>query len=394
MNTLFKSLVVFVAMLCLAFTANAQDEWDQANTTNTTVTNTTDKMYRAGNVGIGTNEPKSTLSVNGDGSGQYGIYVTAPRQGASAAGLVSVMPAMQSNTDWNRGVLGSIVSGRGYSVGVQGYAYNSTPSSSGRAYGVYATAGNSSINYGLYATLRGNNRGAAVFGNAAVSDSSPDAIFNGKWAGYFLGRSYFSDQVGIGTNTPVTMLDIHGDASVNDNRIILRGGNDPHHVLAWKDDFVGRKIDGPVLHGFAGGALGSNTWGVEKIALQWFDDGKIVIGNVTKPGDYKLYVEDGILTEKLKIAISSSSAWADYVFQDDYELKSLEEVEQHIQEKGHLHNTPSAKQIVEEGGIELKSITINQQEKIEELYLHLIELNKSHEVLESKYEALLEKLNQ
>lgn len=388
MKTLFKLLWVALATLCLSLTANAQDEWDQATTTGTTVNNTTDNMYRTGSLGIGTNNPSSTLSINGVGDSRYGIYVTSPASAPSAAGLVAEMPAILGSADWNRGVLGTIISGRGYSIGVQGSAYNSTPSSNGRAYGVYAQAGNANMNYGLYASLRGSNRGAAVFGNAAVLGNSSDVLFDGQWAGYFLGRGYFSDKVGIGTNTPVTMLDVHGDLSMNDNRIILRGGNDPHHALAWKNTFASKTIDGPVLHGFAGGALGSNQYGTENLALQWFTDGKVVIGDVTRPGNYKLYVEDGILTEQIKVALATSSDWADYVFQDDYNLKPLEEVEQHIQEKGHLHNTPSAEQLVADGGIELKTATVNQQEKIEELFLHVIEMNKRLKTLEEENKQL------
>ena len=41
----------------------------------------------------------------------------------------------------------------------------------------------------------------------------------------------------------------------------------------------------------------------------------------------------------------NNSGWCDYVFEADYELMPLEDVDAHIQEKGHLHNTPSAEEI-------------------------------------------------
>ena len=73
-------------------------------------------------------------------------------------------------------------------------------------------------------------------------------------------------------------------------------------------------------------------------------------------------------------------------------LKSLEEVEQHIAEKGHLPNTPSAQEI-EEGGLPLGEAAVNQQEKIEELFLYLIEMNKEIEQLKAENAALRAAMN-
>ena len=60
------------------------------------------------------------------------------------------------------GVHSGIESGVGYAYGVFARSYTDTPSSSGRAYGVYAIAGNatSGANYGLYARLEGSNGGS------------------------------------------------------------------------------------------------------------------------------------------------------------------------------------------------------------------------------------------
>ena len=88
----------------------------------------------------------------------------------------------------------------------------------------------------------------------------------------------------------------------------------------------------------------------------------------------------------MKVQLSQN--WADYVFNEDYDLLSLEEVESTIEEKGHLHNTKSAATFEAEGGIEISKVTINQQEKIEEIFLHLIEMNKKIETLEAENQAL------
>ncbi len=92
-------------------------------------------------------------------------------------------------------------------------------------------------------------------------------------------------------------------------------------------------------------------------------------------GGYNLLVKGGILTEKVKVALASSNDWADYVFEDDYNLMSLNKVEEFITENKHLPNVPSADELAQTG---LDVATTNKMlmEKIEELTLYVIQLNK------------------
>lgn len=119
---------------------------------------------------------------------------------------------------------------------------------------------------------------------------------------------------------------------------------------------------------------------------------KMVIGTNNMPEypdsdyDYKLVVNGGIISKEVKVR----SDFADYVFEKDYNLLTLTEVENHIQEKGHLHNTPSAKDI-QKNGLNVGEITTNQQEKIEELFLHLIEMEKRISELEKENQELKDK---
>lgn len=99
------------------------------------------------------------------------------------------------------------------------------------------------------------------------------------------------------------------------------------------------------------------------------------------PAGYRLYVKEGILTEKLKIANYCSVQWADYVFAPDYKLKPLSEVEEFVKANRHLPNVPSAQEIETEG-LDVADMLSRQMEKIEELMLHAIELNKRVEKLE------------
>ncbi|MCB0401819.1 MAG: hypothetical protein KDD41_07030, partial [Flavobacteriales bacterium] len=92
-------------------------------------------------------------------------------------------------------------------------------------------------------------------------------------------------------------------------------------------------------------------------------------------GDYTLYVAKGILTERVKVALRSSSEWADYVFADDYQLMPLQEVEAFVASNNHLPGVPSAEE-VHASGIDVATMDAKLLEKIEELTLYIIEMEK------------------
>ena len=120
-------------------------------------------------------------------------------------------------------------------------------------------------------------------------------------------------------------------------------------------------------------------------------NGRVRIGSgasdIETPAGYRLFVEDGILTEKVKVALESTADWADYVFAPDYELMPLEEVEAFTKENGHLPNLPSAEEMVA-NGLDVAQTAKFQQEKIEELTLYLIEMKKQVEVLKAEIATL------
>jgi len=129
-------------------------------------------------------------------------------------------------------------------------------------------------------------------------------------------------------------------------------------------------------------------------------NGKVGIGNsfanfpntagAVNVANYNLFVKGGILTEEVRVSLQS--AWADYVFSKEYNLKTLDEVASFINQNGHLPNMPSARQVKEEG-IELGEIAKLQQEKIEELTLYVIQLSKENQEEKEQNKALLQKLS-
>ena len=110
--------------------------------------------------------------------------------------------------------------------------------------------------------------------------------------------------------------------------------------------------------------------------------GNMGIGT-TNPGSYKLAVKGKIRAEEIKV----ETGWADYIFEEGYDLPTLEEVENHIKEKGHLINIPSAKE-VEENGVQLGEMNKLLLEKIEELTLYTIEQQKEISLLKKEIQNL------
>ncbi|MDD3860993.1 MAG: hypothetical protein PHW83_12400, partial [Bacteroidales bacterium] len=81
--------------------------------------------------------------------------------------------------------------------------------------------------------------------------------------------------------------------------------------------------------------------------------------------------------------VATNPTWCDYVFNSDYSLMSISELENFIAQNKHLPNIPSATE-VENEGLKLKEMNQLMMQKIEELTLYIIELNKRIEELENK----------
>jgi len=100
--------------------------------------------------------------------------------------------------------------------------------------------------------------------------------------------------------------------------------------------------------------------------------------------------------KELKVTLTPT---ADFVFDENYDLPELEEVEKHIKEKKHLPEIASAK-IMEKEGVNVGEFQIKLLQKIEELTLYSIEQNKQIKQLQNENEVLkaqsakIEKLEQ
>ena len=121
------------------------------------------------------------------------------------------------------------------------------------------------------------------------------------------------------------------------------------------------------------------------------ESGKVGVGTTNFPEtiggkdirNYKLFVKGGIFTEEVRV----QTGWADFVFEKNYNLPSLQDVEDYIKDKGHLKDIPSAKE-VENKGVFLGEISAKLLQKIEELTLYTIQQQKNLEFQKNEIKQL------
>lgn len=122
-------------------------------------------------------------------------------------------------------------------------------------------------------------------------------------------------------------------------------------------------------------ATGSSTTGDQNalnMALTVLLNGNVGIGTITP--DAKLTVKGDIHTREVNIDLEGVLA-PDYVFEKDYNLLPLAEVEAYIHENKHLPDVPSASEM-DTNGLNVKQMNLLLLKKVEELTLHLIEQEK------------------
>jgi len=193
-----------------------------------------------------------------------------------------------------------------------------------------------------------------------------------------------SGNVGIGTTSPQSTLDIRGN-------IVTETGTDPIIYTGVGSSELNRYlslINSTGVHSAsglkAGGILIADSYA-------YANPGKndlIVKGNVgigTPSPDAKLAVSGQVHAQEVKVSVTVPGP--DYVFEKDYKLSSLQEIKNYIEQNKHLPEVPSAKEM-EKNGVKLGEMNMLLLKKIEELTLHLLNQEKKFTTQEERIKEL------
>jgi hypothetical protein len=119
--------------------------------------------------------------------------------------------------------------------------------------------------------------------------------------------------------------------------------------------------------------------------------GQAVFGSWTPGDNSKVSINGRLRSEEIKVVVDISAP--DYVFKEDYKLRSLDDLKSFISENGHLPEIPSANEF-KENGILVGQMSFDLLKKIEELTLYILDLNSKNEILSRKVFDLEKILNQ
>jgi hypothetical protein len=267
----------------------------------------------------------------------------------------------------------------------------------------YVLSSNQNNTFDTYFTSSPVNFGSSVAPGSTIFQSgnhNSDMLFlHGNTAsnvkiGLFLKANGY---VGIGNIAANERLDVSGNIRINDNKILFRGANDVYHGLGFEAlSYTG--LNGPVLFGWNGGLLASNNNGTAVPALRWDNSGNVTIGSSTPATGSRLTVTgsstgtdnminvlDNTGTANFRVKANGYvyardltvqvGAFPDYVFDSTYALMPLHKLDHYIAANHHLPGVPAATTL-QENGMSVGQMNVLLMEKVEELTLYVIDLQK------------------
>ncbi len=384
-------------------------------------------LFASDGSGVGTNHGIYSLADNGSqnyaGWFKGRVYVEGHNgSGGAADSLTDLVTAQVTHTSFTdtRAVQGTSVPQPGYgfgvygeggwrgvfghanstyytgsSIGVYGFAdaTDTTGTGTGTRYGVYGRGWAGNTNYGVFGTA--NYSGSAT--NYGVYGSASGATGN-NYGGYFVGDVYTTGEYQgsrgsfslnnttsptsatlIGSNNPnYSSLLIAPSGTVNDSAALWLGeDNDGSFSMGWLYDGQNN-----LLKCFTDGTLVTSDY--DHIVIQR-DGGEIAINTTTFATGYQLSVNGNIVCEE--VLVQDFASWPDYVFNEDYDLMSLDHLKAYLTDNHHLPNFKPAAEIEEEG-IMVAEISTKLTEKVEELTLYILQLHERMKKQDEKINEL------
>lgn len=382
-----KIIATGIAMLAIVITCNAQ--W---TTSGTDIYNS-----NTGNVGIG-GAPRRQLSVGSYldiYSGAIATTTTPSIRASSAGNLIlnsfSGTGNVYISSDHGSGMVYIGTSSSSTRIALNGAASGNSYFNSGGSLGINTASPESGFMLdvnGLGAI--GTQASARVYmGTVDATHAfiqSRDNSINQNLGFSAASYSFGSGNVGIGTTSPGTKLDITDLSAANtfgQNALTIQSSYDGTVIgggsrIVFKYNSANTEAAdirsytfGPLATGLAFGT----GWGAVTPKMVIDNSGNVGIGT-TDPQGYKLAVNGDMIATSIKVKPHGS--WPDYVFKPQYNLPSLSDVKTYIDQNQHLPDMPSESEVAKEG-INLGEIVKLQTKKIEELTLYLIEKDKKEQ---------------
>ncbi|GGD64484.1 hypothetical protein GCM10011514_30580 [Emticicia aquatilis] len=271
------------------------------------------------------------------------------------------------------------------------------------AIGEYALYGNTtgSYNAALGSSALEKNNGTW---NSAIGYQTLQNNTSGAYNVGIGGRALFSNTTGI-SNMAIGVNALYTNTTGNENTAIgvnaLNGTIGNSNIGIGNEAGMNKNGTGNIYIGaFAGRTSSltaeSNTLYIANsntttplvygdFATKYLAVGEVAAADraAATSGGYRLLVKGGMITEKIKVAVAGSADWADYVFEPSYKLMSLDKVESFVKENKHLPNVPSAEEM-SKNGLDVMQTSAKLMEKIEELTLYMIEMNKEIKALKAE----------
>lgn len=322
---------------------------------NTTgLANTLFTVNESGNVGIGTESPSYKLHAKGDiyanggwlrVSGARGLYFQSYGGGFYMTDATWIRTYNNKSFYHNSGIMRTDGT---FQVGLSGNRFI-VNSSGNVGIGTTSPSEKLHVNGRIYATS------GIKFGDGSVQTSANSGGLS-VWtqSGASIYYNVTDKKVGIGTSNPSTSLEIRYGV------LKLSGNASSGQFLT--TDYARLTIDTEYSTGHPFISCMNNT------GVKFF---------VHADGTVKCYK---VMTEEV---IVENITLPDYVFEENYALRSLNEVEEFINKNSRLPDVPSAKQVAEEG-MNLKEMNNILLQKVEELTLYIIQMENRISEIENK----------
>lgn len=192
-------------------------------------------------------------------------------------------------------------------------------------------------------------------------------------------------EIGIGTSSPQSKL------HVSNGVLQIDGAGEIWSANNWKT-----RIKSPISSAWVTTVPSTENnryMGIGMTNAGWYfiqsDDPS---GTSSNPACYPFFVTQNgkVVTREVQVTLNG---WCDYVFDDEYELKGLEEVKSYISTNKHLPEVPSEKEVLE-NGVNLGDMDAILLKKIEELMLYTIQQEEKIKKQQEQIDLLIEKSNQ